>query len=84
MCPPKGILKQCPEQHYLCSNMESTQISINCKMYKYSCSRILYNNENEEIIAVHIMKESHKQDTEENKEKQKNTNFKWTHKLIQN
>ena len=45
-------------------------------MYKYSCSRILYNNENEEIIAVHIMKESHKQDTEENKEKQKNTNFK--------
>ena len=56
--------------------MESTQISINCKMYKYSCTRILYNNENEGIIAVHIMEESHKQDTEENKEKQKNTDFK--------
>ena len=76
MCPPKGILKQCSGQHYLRSNMESTQISINCKMYKYSCTRILYNNENEGIIAVHIMEESHKQDTEENKEKQKNTDFK--------
>ena len=30
------------------------------------------------------MEESHKQDTKENKEKQKNTNVKWAHKLLHN
>ena len=76
----KRHLRQCSKQHYLCPNLESTQISTNSKMDKYSCTEILYNHENEEIIAVHnIMDKSHEQDIEEKKQKQKNTKFKYIH-----
>lgn len=45
--------------------METTQISNNSRMDKYSRTRILRDNEMSKLIAIHhIMDESHKQDIE--------------------